>query len=136
MRTTPQTSFEPVEPATFLGLPLKEKSENEKRLICFKEFLNTHWGLPAVVVLFRGLFAGGYPPIPVPSRWHLPTNIDVAGLVWEQVQTENFIDEIWPSIVMMMGDDVCNWEWTARIASVLSLFNIIKILPLVIQSDD
>ena len=118
---------------TFLGIPLQEKSEDEKRLIYFKEFLNTHWGLPAVVVQFRGLFAGGYPPIPIPTRWQIPTNIDVAELVWEQVQTEKFIDEIWPSIVMLLGNDITNYEWAARIASVLSLFNIIKILPIVLE---
>jgi len=117
----------------FLGIPLQEKSEDEKRLIRFKEFLNTRWGLPAVVVQFRALFAGGYPPIPVPTRWKIPSSLDVASLVWEQVQTENFIDEIWPSIVIMMGDDITNFEWAARIASVLSLFNIIKILPIVLE---
>lgn len=118
---------------TFLGIPLKEKSEDEKRLIRFKEFLNTKWGLPAVVVLFRSLFAGGYPPIPVLNRWHIPNNIDITRLVWEQVQTENFIDEIWPSLMMMLGDDITNFEWAARIASVLSLFNIIRVLPIVLE---
>lgn len=127
---------EQMENPNFLGIPLGEKSEDEKRLICFKEFLNTQWGLPAVTVLFRSLFAGGYPPIPIPSRWQVPTKINIENLVWEQVQTEKFIDEIWPSVVMMLGDDITNFEWAARVASVLSLFNVIRILPIVLQGEE
>lgn len=118
--------------STFLGISLKEKSEEEKRLVRFKEFLNTHWGLPAVVVLFRGLFAEGYPPIPIPNRWCIPKDIDVTQLTWEQLQTESFIDEIWPSIIMLLGDDITNFEWAARVTTVLSLFNIIKVIPVVL----
>ena len=99
----------------------------------FKNFLDAHWGLPAVVVQFRGLFAGGYPPIPVPTRWQIPHNIDLTQLVWEQIQTETFIDEVWPSIKMLLGNDVLNYEWAARVATVLSLFNIIRVLPIVLE---
>lgn len=132
---TTETTSEPEE-TTFLGIPLKEKTEEEKRLIRFKEFLNTHWGLPAVTVQFRGLFAGGYPPIPIPTRWQLPQGIDIEDLVWRQVQTEKFIDEIWPSVVMMLGDDIPNFEWAAQVATVLALFNLIRVLPIAIEDTE
>lgn len=122
------------EEATFLGIPLQEKSEDEKQLTCFKEFLNTHWGLPAVVVMFRGLFAGGYPPIPVPTRWHISSRIDVAKVVWEQTQSEAFVDDAWSSIKMLLGDDIVNYEWAARVLTVLALFNVIKILAIITEN--
>ena len=141
--TQPETSFNSheahvaaLDKSGFLGLPGKQPTEDERRLMLFKNFLDSHWGLPAVVVLFRTLFSeGGYPPISVPTRWYIPKNIDLTRLVWEQIQTENFIDEIWPSIKMLLGDDVLNYEWAARVATVLSLFNIIRVLPLVLTED-
>ena len=114
-------------------LPVKQPTEDERQLMLFKNYLDAHWGLPAVVVQFRGLFAGGYPPIPIPTRWLIPKDIDLMQLVWEQIQTDNFIDEIWPSIKMLLGNDICNYEWSARVATVLSLFNIIKVLPIVLE---
>ena len=116
-------------------LPAKQPTEDERRLMLFKNYLDAHWGLPAVVVLFRTLFAGGYPPIPIPTRWLIPKDIDLIQLIWEQIQTDNFIDEIWPSIKMLLGDDICNYEWSARVATVLSLFNIIKVLPIVLENN-
>ena len=125
-----EISFKPEE-TSFLGLPLQDKTEDEKRLIRFKEFLNTQWGLPAANIQLRRLFSGGYPPIPLITTWKNPKGIDVTQLTWEQVQTENFIDEIWPSITMMLGDDIDNFEWAARVATVLSFFNIIRVLPII-----
>ena len=117
----------------FLGIPIPSEPQEDARLTRFKEFLNTQWGLPAVTVMFRGLFAGGYPPIPVPTRWQIPSGFNLEQLVWEQVQTEKFIDEAWPSILMLLGDDICNSEWAARIATVLSFFNVIRVLPIVLE---
>lgn len=111
---------------------VKRPSVNEERLMLFKNYLDEHWGPPAVTVLFRALFSeGGYPPIPLIEHWDIPKDIDVLRLVWEQVQTVEFIDEIWPSITMMLGDNILNYEWAARIATVLSFFNIIRVLSVI-----
>ena len=120
----------------FLG-EVKEviRPEDEERER-FKEFLNTQWGLPATTVLFRGLFSGGFPPIPAPNRWNIPNDINVIKLVWEQTQTEGFINEIWPSVRMMLQDDTCNFQWAAQVATVLAFFNIIKVLPIVLEGDE
>jgi hypothetical protein len=96
-----------------------------------KEFLDTEWGPPAVANQLRGLFAGGLPPIPPPQRWTCGKNIDIAGIIWEQVQSEKFVDESWPIIKMLLGVDTCNTAWAAQTLTVLALFNIIRILPIV-----
>lgn len=103
------------------------------QLARFKEFIDTEWGLPAVEVLFRGLFAGGYPPIPTPSQWDVPGVLDLAELVWQQTQTYAFIEDNWPSVKMLLGDNVLNTQWAAQIMTVLAFFNVIKILPTIIQ---
>lgn len=104
----------------------------DPQLVRLKEFLNTEWGLPAVEVQLRGLFGdGGLPPIPPPQRWAVPGNLHIAELIWEQVQSEKFVDEMWPSVNMLLGDDTCNTMWAAQTLTVLAMFNIIRILPIV-----
>lgn len=107
----------------------------DKRLRRLKEYLETEWGPYAVTNQMRNLFgsAVGYPPIPPPQRWRIPANLDLDRLIWEQLQNEAFIDEIWPSILMMLDDDTLNTMWAAQVATVLALHNIIKILPIILE---
>jgi len=96
-----------------------------------KRFLDEQWGPPAVEVQLRALFSEGLPPIPPPQRWGTPYSFDITQLIWEQVQSEKFIEDSWPSIKMLLKEDTCNTMWVAQALTVLALFNIIKILPLV-----
>ena len=118
---------------TFLGLPLQQPTEDERRLVLLKRFIDENWGPQAVNNVFRILYSGGFPPMPPVERWDIPSHFDVERLVWEQVHTEKFIDESWPSIRMLLKDDILNYEWAARVATVLSLFNIIKVIPIVLE---
>lgn len=105
----------------------------DPHLTRLREFLNTEWGLPGVEVLFRGLFAGGYPPIPVPSQWDVPGVLDLSELVWQQTQTDAFLEEVFPSVKMVLGDNMANTQWAAQVLTVLAFFRIIQILPVIIQ---
>ena len=112
-----------------------EKPE-DIRLRRFKEYIETEWGPAAVTMQLRALFGNGYPPIPPPQRWTLgPYYTNLEQLIWEQVQTESFIEEIWPSVQMLLGDDVCNSMWAAQVATTLALFNLIRILPLMLTKE-
>jgi hypothetical protein len=97
-----------------------------------KEYLDTEWGPPAVQSQLRGLFAEGLPPIPPPQRWAVSVRLDIPQLIWEQTQSEKFVNEQWPSIKMLVGEDTCNTEWAARVLTMLALFNIIRVLPVII----
>jgi len=103
----------------------------DPHLVRLKEFLDTEWGLPAVENQLRGLFQGGLPPISPPQRWVIPRNLDVVELIWQQTQSEKFIDEMWPCIQMLIGVDTCNTMWAAQTLTVLALFNIIRLLPII-----
>ena len=124
----------------YMGLPQKSfegefsvRSEDDKRLEAFKDFLNIQWGRPAVVTLFRSLWSGGYPPFPVFTSWAVPQNVDILELVWRQVQTDSFIDEIWPSLKMVLDDNIFNSQWAAQVATLLAMYNVIKFLPLLVE---
>jgi hypothetical protein len=101
----------------------------EPQLERLKQFLDTEWGPPAVENQLRILFAGGMPPIPVPQLWAVSRNLEIPSLVWEQTQSEKFVDENWPSIKMLLGDNTLNTEWAAQVLTILALFNIIRIIP-------
>ena len=101
----------------------------DPQLVRLKEFLDEEWGQPAIEQQLRGLFAGGLPPIPPPQRW-VVGNLDIVGLVYEQVQSEKFVDENWPSVKMLLGVDTLNTAWAAQTLTVLAIFNIIRILPI------
>jgi hypothetical protein len=96
-----------------------------------KEFLDTEWGLPAVENQLRVMFMGGMPPIPPPQRWVIGRYVNIPELIWQQVQSEKFLEDTWPSIRMLLGVDVCNTAWAAQALTVLALFNVIRILPII-----
>lgn len=133
------------EPPDFLGQTVEQAglkveglqitySDDKDGLERFKEFLDTQWGPPGVQLVFSGIFRDGYPPIPHPSLWDIPNiGIDVPKLVYQQIQNEDFIDEMWPSIVMMLGDNIRNQTWAAHILTVLGFFRMIQILPIILQ---
>ena len=95
-----------------------------------KEYLDQEWGPPAVQVMVRTLFANGLPPIPKPERWSIDSRLDICELIWKQTQSEKFVEEMWPSIKMLLGEDTCNTMWSAQVLTFLALFNIIRILPI------
>jgi len=99
----------------------------------FQEFIDTEWGLPAVQVQFRGLFTGGYPPIPSPAQWQVPSNLNIEMLVWQQIQTEAFQEEMFPAVRMMLGSSITNTMWAAQVMTMLAFYRIIQILPLIIK---
>lgn len=103
---------------------------DDSYLARLKEFVDTEWGLPGVTMLFRGLFSGGYAPIPIPTQWAIPSRVDIVELVWQQVQNHKFLDEMWPSIKMLMNDNLMNTQWTAQVATILAFYRVIKILPI------
>ena len=105
----------------------------DPHLARLREFIDTEWGLPAVELMFRGLFQGGYPPIPIPTQWDVPGVLDVPELVWQQVQTDAFLEEMFPSVKMLMGDNIANTSWAAQVLTVLGFFHIIHILPTIIS---
>ena len=115
--------------------PIKEYlspyEENDHEKNAFKEYLNTEYGPAGVEGQLRHIFQGGIAPIPPPNRWALRTHLDISGLVWEQVQTESFIDEIWPCVKLLLGEDSLNRQWAAGCCTILALFNMIRILPIV-----
>lgn len=115
-----------------LGLPMDKPPKSEENKARFKRFLDEEWGIEAAIAtVFR---AWNFQPVPPPFRWDIPSNLNVEQLTWEQVHTDKFIDEIWPVVEMLLGDDVLNWDWAARVATVLSLFNVIRIIPIVMES--
>jgi hypothetical protein len=108
-------------------------NKEDPLLLRFKEFIDTEWGLPAVTVQFRGLFSGGYPPIPSPAQWGIPSHLSIEELVWQQAQTYSFIEEMYPSIKMMLGDNITNTMWAAQVLTVLAFHRVIHILPMLIK---
>ena len=107
---------------------------DDPHLVRFQEFLDTEWGLPAVQVLFRGLFRGGFPPIPAPHMWKIPhQQLDIEELTWQQVQSPAFVEELFPSVKMLLDDNITNTQWAAQIMTVLAFFRVIQILPIVLK---
>jgi len=108
--------------------------KEDPSLIRLREFLDTEWGQPGVEVLLRNRFGGGgFAPIPVPYLWVIPPTLDLAQLVWQQTQTDAFLEEMWPSIKMMMGDNILNTDWTAQVLTMLAFFRVIQILPIILN---
>lgn len=120
------------------GISSSSGKEQEIELLRLKNYIDTEWGLPAVTLTLRSLYRGNTIYIPLPERWHIAQSLknEIESLVYNQVQTESFIDSIWPSIKMLLGPDVSNLVWAAEIATVLAYVNLIRIIPIVQEATE
>lgn len=104
---------------------------DEEQLARFKEWLDTQWGPPAVEIFVGQALSGGVLSLPRITSWDVPSDFPFSRLVFEQVHTESFIDEMWPIAKIMLKNDVLNSMWVAHMMTLLAMFNLITLLPII-----
>jgi hypothetical protein len=67
--------------------------------------------------------------VPVPALWDIPGNLNVAKLVYDTVVSLGYIENVWPSLRLVMGTSVGNTEWCCNVLCTLGLFDVIRVLP-------
>lgn len=60
--------------------------------------------------------------VPNYRNWDAP---DVIPLVCKKVREVGYFEKIWPLLRMLMGDNIGNIQWTARVAMTIALFEVI-----------
>jgi len=66
--------------------------------------------------------------IPVMNLWDVPASLDIPKAVHDVVLTDGYLDNIWPSLSMVMGSSKDNLRWTAGVLTSFALFDTIRFL--------
>jgi len=68
--------------------------------------------------------------IPVMNLWDVPASLDIPKAVYDVVLTDGYLENIWPSLSMVMGSSRDNLRWTAGVLTTMSLFDTIRMLAI------
>jgi len=68
--------------------------------------------------------------LPSITLWDIPNkNMNIAEFVYQLLMTDNYIDEIWPILKILLGTSIGNESWTVAVATTVALFDCLKVLP-------
>jgi hypothetical protein len=68
--------------------------------------------------------------IPYINTWDIPSDVDVPKLVYEVLSTEGYLDNIWPVLKTVMGNNSANSFWAASVATQIALIDTIRFLAI------
>lgn len=95
----------------------------------FNEYIVTHWG-PHAVATHIAVLCGQIPQACPPTfLWKIPSSFDVSVAVANVMQDRVYLETLWPTLKMMMDDNVGNLAWTAGVATSIALFQMAMSLP-------
>jgi hypothetical protein len=102
------------------------KNENLRRLIDFVngEMYSINWVRMHLMHISRIPNA-----LPSPTLWKIPGNLEVAKLVYDVVLSPGYVENLWPTLEILMGSSVDSTEWCAGVLTTLALFDSIRLLP-------
>jgi hypothetical protein len=67
--------------------------------------------------------------IPSPILWDLPGDKDISWVVYNVAKQAGYIENVWPSLKILMGDSKDNTEWCCGVLTTMALFDAIRLLP-------
>ncbi|KKK57079.1 hypothetical protein LCGC14_3058110, partial [marine sediment metagenome] len=110
----------------------------------FQEFEVTrvsHYGLPVTpVYCYWGMSGGGIYEqalclvTPVSPDWGFNDRALIPDMVYQLLKTPGYLEGIWPSLSIVMGTNKGNTAWSASIATTIAFFDIIRTLPVLVES--
>jgi len=126
--TPPSIPAYPPQGGIALTLPTKNDVVFDKNLQRLKEYVRgEEFSINWVRLHLSNL--GRIPNvIPVMNLWDVSASLDIPKAVHDVVLTEGYLDNIWPSLSMVMGSSKDNLRWTAGVLTTMGLFDTIRML--------
>ena len=77
-------------------------------------------------------------PMTTPSTitWDFANRAYIPDMVFTLLKQPGYLEGIWPSLKVVMGDNKGNEAWTAGIATTIAFFDVIRTLPALKELDD
>ena len=104
----------------------RQEDSNLRRLIDYVmgEEFNQNW-----ILLHLSHISRVPSFIPSPSLWELPDGIDISNLIYDIVTTKGYIENIFPSLKIVLSSSVDNIAWGAGVLVSFAIFDALRILP-------
>jgi len=111
-----------------------KKTLRDERFTRFVEYIQGSWTSSSVAMHIREVTSN--PMIcPPPVQWKIPGNQELSNYVWAVLVREDILIGLWPRLLYTMGDNIDNLSWTAAIATTITFFNILQVLPMLTAED-
>lgn len=100
---------------------IPEESDLAKKI---KEYISEH----SVALLLKGLCEGVPEAMPNYTTWKFPfDSIEVIRLITVHLRTPGYIDLLISTLRCMMGDNVNNISWSARVAIAITVYHLVVV---------
>jgi hypothetical protein len=67
--------------------------------------------------------------IPVQTIWNVPASLDIPKLIYDNVLSLGYVENVWPCLCVVMGSSIDNVLWSAGVLTTIALFDTIRMLP-------
>jgi hypothetical protein len=98
----------------------------------FIVWLKANWFPQAINMCVTNLTSniGTMPPA---FLWKIPRSIDVGTLTNIWMTDVNYLKSIWPTLQIVMGENITNYHWVAMTATTFAVCDMLKKLPEILK---
>lgn len=128
LNTTPPPATSPSIPAS-AGIPYQGGA---KGMVCqtqameaLKKFVSKQPFCADWVRQRLSYMENSSPMLPLSTQWKIPKGIDLAAVIYGQIQEEGYIEDMWPTLEMVMSNSVDNCEFAAQVLCFFALADVL-----------
>jgi hypothetical protein len=90
-------------------------NEEKKLLPLLREYCHKH----TIALLLKGLCESVPEALPNYTTWDAP---DIVPLIYDKIQEVGHVESLWPTLRMLLKDNLRNVTWTARVIVCMTIF--------------
>ena len=102
----------------------------DKDLTVLKAYILDNGFVVATVAMHIRMLCTSAMTTPSTTGWDFADRANIPDLVFALLHQPGYLEEIWPSLSIIMSDNKANPAWTAGISMTIAFFDIIRTLPM------
>jgi len=103
-------------------------------LVRLKEYIRLNWTPTAVALHIQHVFMGSPIICPPYILWAVPNTIDIPTIIHAYMTRDDYLEDIWPSLSILLTNSITNLPWAASVATSIALFDVIRLLPVMLEN--
>jgi len=123
--SSPDSAPQPTSLKLSINPIVEEEPLGEKKFNDFYHYLQDSWGVHSISEHIKLTCRHSFLLQPY-TNWALEgQRVEVAEIVSNLLHDRSFMERLWPSLKVVMSDNVDNFKWTASVATSVALFTVV-----------